>query len=84
MRGTVKWFNNGKGYGFIGRSDGHDVFCHYTAIKMAGYKTLREGEQVEFDIIQGKNGPQADQVRKLEARDNEDIPVSADDSSRGP
>ena len=62
MQGTVKWFNNSKGYGFIGREDGPDVFVHYSAIQVDGYKSLKEGDEVEFDIIEGKKGPQADAV----------------------
>ena len=55
MEGTVKWFNNMKGYGFIGRDDGPDVFVHYTGIEGDGHKTLDEGDTVEFDIVQGPN-----------------------------
>jgi CspA family cold shock protein len=61
-RGKVKWFNNAKGYGFIGRDDGPDVFVHYSAIQVDGYKSLKEGDDVEFAIVQGQKGPQADQV----------------------
>ena len=64
MKGTVKWFNNAKGYGFIGREDGPDVFVHYSAITAEGYKTLQEGDQVEFEITQGQKGPQAANVSK--------------------
>jgi cold shock protein len=64
MTGTVKWFNNAKGYGFIGRGDGPDVFVHYSAITSEGYKSLQEGAEVELDIIAGKKGPQAANVRK--------------------
>lgn len=64
--GTVKWFNNVKGYGFLGRQDGGaDVFAHYTAIQKTGYRCLKEGEAVAFDIIEGEKGPQADQVFSL-------------------
>ena len=65
MRGQVKWFNNTKGYGFIGREDGPDVFVHYSAIVAEGYKTLNEGDMVEFEIVQGPKGPQAGNVTKL-------------------
>jgi CspA family cold shock protein len=61
-KGKVKWFNNAKGYGFIGRDDGPDVFVHYSAIQLDGYKTLKEGDEVEFDIVDGQKGPQADGV----------------------
>jgi CspA family cold shock protein len=64
-KGKVKWFNNAKGYGFIGREDGPDVFVHYSAIQLDGYKTLKEGDDVEFDIVQGQKGPQADAVTRL-------------------
>ncbi|HWP23345.1 MAG TPA: cold-shock protein [Candidatus Binatia bacterium] len=62
--GRVKWFNNAKGYGFIEKEDGGDVFVHYSAIQGEGYKTLSEGEQVEFEISQGEKGPQAINVLK--------------------
>jgi cold shock protein len=65
MKGTVVWFNNTKGYGFIGRDDGPDVFCHYTAIAGDGFRTLGEGDNVEFEIVQGPKGPQAGSVVKL-------------------
>ena len=64
-KGEVKWFNNAKGFGFLGRSNGPDVFCHFSSIQSDGYKSLKEGEPVEYDIIQGNKGPQADQVRRL-------------------
>ena len=64
LKGTVKWFNNAKGYGFIGREDGEDVFVHYSAIQSEGYKTLIEGDQVEFEITQGQKGEQAAHVAK--------------------
>ena len=60
--GVVRWFNNAKGYGFLSRDGGADVFVHYSSIQRDGYKTLKEGEPVEFDIVQGEKGPQADQV----------------------
>ncbi len=65
MLGTVKWFSKEKGYGFIEREDGDDVFVHYTAIQEEGFKTLQEGQQVEFDIVEGNRGPQAANVVKL-------------------
>jgi CspA family cold shock protein len=64
LKGTVKWFNNAKGYGFIGREDGPDVFVHYSAISIEGYKSLQEGDPVEFEIVQGAKGPQAANVNK--------------------
>ncbi len=64
LKGTVKWFNNAKGYGFIGRDDGPDVFVHYSAISSEGYKSLQEGDAVEFEIVQGQKGPQAANVNK--------------------
>ena len=63
--GTVKWFNNEKGYGFISQSDGADVFVHYSAIDAAGYKSLEEGQQVEFEVQQGDKGLQATSVRPV-------------------
>jgi cold shock protein len=67
MKGTVKWFNNAKGYGFIGREDGPDVFVHYSAIASEGYKSLQEGDHVEFEISQGQKGPQAANVNKSDS-----------------
>jgi CspA family cold shock protein len=64
LKGTVKWFNNAKGYGFIGRADGPDVFVHYSAITSEGYKSLQEGDAVEFEITEGQKGPQAANVTK--------------------
>ena len=64
LKGTVKWFNNAKGYGFIGRDTGPDVFVHYSAITSEGYKSLQEGDAVEFEITQGQKGPQAANVNK--------------------
>jgi len=63
-KGTVKWFNNVKGYGFLGREGGNDVFVHFSSIQKDGYKSLKEGDEVIFDIIQGEKGPQADRVAR--------------------
>lgn len=65
MQGKVKWFNAEKGYGFIEREDGGDVFVHYSAIQSDGFKTLEEGQKVRFDIVDGARGPQAANVVKL-------------------
>ncbi len=62
-QGTVKWFNSEKGYGFIAVDNGADVFVHYSAIQMDGYKALEDGQRVEFEVTQGPKGPQADSVR---------------------
>jgi len=67
VQGKVKWFNNEKGYGFIGRDNGADVFVHYSAIMGDGFRTLQEGDQVEFEIVQGPKGPQAANVTKAAA-----------------
>ena len=67
MNGKVKWFNNSKGFGFIGREDGADVFVHYTAIAGDGYRSLQEGDSVEFEIVEGPKGPQAANVTKSNA-----------------
>jgi cold shock protein len=64
-KGKVKWFSNQKGYGFITREDGKDVFVHHTAITGEGYKTLEEGQAVEFDVTQGPKGEQATNVSKI-------------------
>jgi cold shock protein len=64
-QGTVKWFNGEKGYGFIAVDGGSDVFVHYSAIEMDGYKSLEEGQRVEFEVTQGQKGPQADKVHAV-------------------
>lgn len=64
-KGTVKWFNNSKGYGFITREGGEDVFVHFQAIEGDGYKSLEEGQQVEFTVVQGQKGLQAQEVTKV-------------------
>jgi cold shock protein len=63
--GTVKWFNNDKGYGFISQTDGEDVFVHFSAIQTEGYKSLEEGQSVQFEVTQGPKGKQASNVRPL-------------------
>ncbi|MDP4552035.1 cold shock domain-containing protein [Guptibacillus hwajinpoensis] len=65
MQGKVKWFNNEKGFGFIEREDGDDVFVHFSAISGEGFKSLEEGQTVEFEIIEGARGPQAANVEKV-------------------
>lgn len=65
MQGKVKWFNAEKGYGFIEREDGGDVFVHFSAIQSEGFKTLEEGQAVEFDVVQGNRGEQAANVVRL-------------------
>jgi CspA family cold shock protein len=66
IKGKVKWFNNAKGYGFIGRDDGPDVFVHYSGITTEGYKSLAEGDEVEFEIVDGQKGPQAANVIRFQ------------------
>ena len=62
IKGTVKWFNESKGFGFIEQQDGPDVFAHFSAIKGSGFKTLVEGQSVEFTVTQGQKGPQAEDI----------------------
>lgn len=62
VKGTVKWFNETKGFGFISQQSGPDVFAHFSAIAGSGFKTLAEGQQVEFTVTQGKKGPQAENI----------------------
>ena len=64
-RGTVKWFNNQKGYGFISDENGNDVFVHYTGLNMEGFKSLEEGQAVEYEVVNRAKGPQATNVTKL-------------------
>ena len=64
-KGTVKWFNAKKGFGFISDESGNDVFVHFSALKMGGFKVLEEGDQVEFEVVNGEKGPQAANVVKL-------------------
>ena len=64
-KGTVKWFNNQKGFGFISDEQGNDVFVHYSGIQANGFKSLEEGQEVEFEVIEGQKGPQAVNVVKL-------------------
>lgn len=65
MKGTVKWFNAKKGFGFISDEKGNDVFVHFSALQMDGFKVLDEGDEVEFEVIDGEKGPQAANVTKL-------------------
>ncbi|MEC9485177.1 MAG: cold-shock protein [Candidatus Izemoplasma sp.] len=65
MTGTVKWFNSEKGYGFITSEEGLDIFVHYSAIQAEGFKSLDEGQEVEFEVVEGDRGPQAANVVKL-------------------
>ena len=65
MKGTVKWFNNQKGYGFITDEEGKDIFLHYSGLQMEGFKSIEEGAQVEFEVSQGEKGPQAVNVVRI-------------------
>lgn len=65
INGTVKWFNDAKGFGFISREGGPDVFVHYSAVSASGFKSLAEGDHVEFEIVEGQKGPQAANVVKV-------------------
>ena len=65
VKGTVKWFNGTKGFGFLSTEEGEDVFVHYSAIQGEGFKSLDEGDQVEFEVVEGEKGPQATNVTKL-------------------
>lgn len=65
IKGTVKWFNSEKGFGFISVADGDDVFVHYSSIEGDGFKTLEEGQEVEFEVVEGAKGPQAANVNRI-------------------
>ncbi len=74
VKGTVKWFNASKGYGFLSQEDGKDVFVHFSAIQGDGYKSLKEGEAVEFEVTQGPKGPQASNVVRLSSQPSQETP----------
>ena len=65
QQGTVKWFNAKKGYGFLSDAEGNDIFVHFSALQMDGFKELKDGETVEFDVVEGEKGPQAANVVRL-------------------
>ena len=65
-KGTVRWFNNQKGYGFIKDENDNDIFVHFTGVNMEGFKTLSEGEEVEFDVVESEKGPQAVNVTRIQ------------------
>ncbi len=71
LTGTVKWFSDAKGYGFIERDDGGDIFVHHTSIEGTGFKTLKEGERVEFGVLEEDKGPKAQDVVRLEGGDDD-------------
>jgi len=77
-KGLIRWFDNKKGYGFIEQSDGKDLFVHYSAITMEGYKTLKAKEEVEFEVIDGDKGPQAADVRRAGAETVETTVIKDD------
>ena len=76
VKGKVKWFNAEKGYGFISREGDPDIFVHFSAIQQEGYKSLREGEEVEFELVQSERGPQAQHVIRVAGRADEVSPAN--------
>lgn len=81
MTGTVKWFNNQKGYGFISDSEGNDIFVHYSGLVMDGFKTLEEGQAVEFEVTEGAKGPQATNVVKQAAGYTSSVKITKGDKT---